>query len=786
MNLRLPSRLGFFSILGAQLALPVIAHAAEDPATLDRVVVTGTREDGRKARTSATPIDVLSAADLAATGQTNLLDALRNVLPSLGTPAVGYDVGALARTFQLRGLSPAHTLVLVNGKRRHASASIYADSDPAQGANAVDLDLIPLAAVERVEVLRDGAAAQYGSDAIAGVVNVILKSDVAGGSLSVLGGGYSRGGGRSAQVDLDHGFALGSGGRLHLSLGWRDHDFSNRSADSGGPQPARVQGDPKNSLLTGAFNLEQPLSGDLAAYAFGSLARREAKAWENPRQPGWFSDAIDALYPNGFTPQETSKETDLGLTGGLKGRIGDGWRWDLGATYGRDQVKLRNVNTINPDLLADTGNKQTDFNVGAFTSSDLTVNLDLRRSVKVDGLVAPLNLALGLESRHETFRIDAGEPGAYYLGGSQAFPGFRPSDGADVRRSDSAAYVDVALRPLSVWELGFAGRVENAQGVGSKAAGKLSSRYDVSAQFGLRGSLSNGFHAPTLAQQHYSATTVTTGYAQIQLPLGSAGAKVLGAPDLKPETSRNLSLGLVAEPVKGLHATLDAYRIDITDRIIQSASLAGPLALAAITANGSSIPPDVSSGNASAAFFTNGVDTRTQGIDLTLDQRMDLGVIGQLKWQLAAGYNKTSLRRVHEAPASLAAAGLTLVDGVQRSNLTSATPHTKVSLAATLRRDAFEIMLRETFYSSTLQVQGYAPGPYYEIRTGAAVITDLDLGWTVNERVKLSLGANNLFNRTPNELPLAVSQSLSYDKYSHVSPYGINGAAWYARVGVLF
>jgi len=288
--------------------------------SLDAVIVTGTREAGRKVRSSATPIDVIRAEDLAATGQTNLLDALKNVLPSLSTPAVGYDVGALARTFQLRGLSPSHTLVLVNGKRRHLSASLYADSDPAQGSNAVDLDLIPLSAVDHVEVLKDGAAAQYGSDAIAGVINIILKKSSEGTNVSVLGGGYFDGGGQTEQVEVDSGFKFAGDGSFHLSASHREHSFSNRSGDSGGAQPARVQGDPKSAVTSMGFNLDKPLGTDFSIYSFRTLAHREAQAYENPRQPGWFSPAVDSLYPNGFTPREKMAEDDYSLTTGFKGK----------------------------------------------------------------------------------------------------------------------------------------------------------------------------------------------------------------------------------------------------------------------------------------------------------------------------------------------------------------------------------------------------------------------------------------------------------------------------------
>jgi iron complex outermembrane receptor protein len=258
---------------------------------------------------------------------------------------------------------------------------------------------------------------------------------------------------------------------------------------------------------------------------------------------------------------------------------------------------------------------------------------------------------------------------------------------------------------------------------------------------------------------------------------------VLGAPDLKPETSRNLSLGLVLQPARDVHASIDVYQIDIDNRIVQSASLSGPLALSAIAANGTTIPADVTSDGTSAAFFTNGVDTRTRGIDLSVDWRSDLGDFGWVKWLLNGGYNRTALRRIHDAPAPLAAAGLSLIDPVQNSNLTTATPHIKVGFSGTWIREAWEATLRETYYGNSSQVQGYPPyTPYFTLDSGRAFLTDVDVGYSFWERYRVNIGANNLFNRYPNKIDPSIYQSLNYDQYSHVSPFGINGGYYYLKV----
>jgi iron complex outermembrane receptor protein len=447
---------------------------------------------------------------------------------------------------------------------------------------------------------------------------------------------------------------------------------------------------------------------------------------------------------------------------------------------------LSNINTVNPDLLNDYSNPQSRFYVGSFTSSEFTTNLDIRRPFSVDGLSSPLIVAFGLEDRYETFKIGAGEPNSYYVGGSQAFPGFQPTAQVDATRNSIAAYLDLSAHITSQWEFGFAGRAEHYDQVGDRLTGKLSSRYDFSPELALRATLSNGFHAPTLAQQYYAATTVTTGFAQIQLPLGSAGANVLGAPNLKPETSTNVSVGLVAEPVKGLHASVDAYQIDIDNRIIESGSISGTLAAQANAANGASIPAGVSSSNVSAAFFTNGVNTRTRGIDISVDDISHLGDLGAIKWVFNGGYNKTTIQRILPAPAAMQAQGLSLVDPVQTSNLTTATPHGKASLAATYLKNNWELTLRETVYGRTSQVQGYAPGPYFTYNTDVAYITDLDVGYNFTDHLKINFGANNLFNIYPTKMPASVYQNLNYDQYSHVSPFGINGGYYYAKASYSF
>ncbi|WP_158602116.1 TonB-dependent receptor plug domain-containing protein [Pararobbsia silviterrae] len=751
---------------------------------LNPVVVTGSRASAQRQRDSATPIQVITAQDLAATGQGNLLDALKTVVPSLTTPAVGYDAGALSRTFQLRGLGPGETLVLVNGKRRHLSATLYADEDPSQGANAVDLDLIPLSLIDHVEVLLGSAAAQYGSDAIAGVVNIVLKKQSEGTTISTTGGGYFDGGGATGQFDLTHGMALGDDGFLTLSAGYRHHSASDRSGASGGPEPAQVQGDPQTNLFTFGYNLEKPLNDDVTLYSFATVADRTVRAYENYRSPSYIAEnlpGLEAIYPNGFSPIEHSHETDYSVTVGVRGTTESHWDWDLSTTYGRDVINLQNLNTANYSLLTDTGSTPTSFDVGGYTSSELTTNLDFKRAFSLPFWSSPVNVAVGFEHRYETFSLNPGDPGSYYESGAVAFPGYLPTDASDAHRNSVAAYTDVSTHILPAWQIDGAIRAEDYQSLGATLDGTVSTRYDFGSAFGIRGSAGTGTHAPTLVQENYSATNVTTGGAMIQIPLNSAGARILGAPSLKDETSRQFSFGFVAEPVAGLHLNVDAYQIDIDNRIVDSGDISGTLAAQAIAANGTIVPADAIA-NTYAQFFTNGANTRTRGIDASLDYKSDFGSYGTVAWNLNANYNRTTIRSVN-TPASLQAAGVALLDAIQVSNLTTATPRIVVSGSGAYTLGPWRVTLRETYYGKSSQTQWATDySGYYADNINPAFITDLDVAFKITKNTTIAIGANNLFNKYPTETnPNARS---NFDLYPHLSPFGINGGYYYARLTV--
>lgn len=771
------------------------APAAETD-SVETVIVTGTRSAGARVRDSAAPITVISADALQETGASNLFDAMTALVPSYNAQSVTGNVGNMIRSVQLRGLSPNHVLVLLNGKRRHITASISADAGPNQYAAAADLDLIPVSAIDHVEVLQDGAAAQYGSDAIAGVFNVILKSSAKGGALSASAGRNADSkinphhdhNGLTRDVQIDHGFKWAAQGFTHLSAQLRDHDFTNQTgADlvtTGGygtplvprspksePYPSKVAGDARTKVADLALNAGHSLAADMDFYSVATAAYREAATWQNWRTPS----KAPLYYPDGFEPQLRTRESDYGLTVGVKGSAGAGWNWDLSSTYGYNDVALNSVDTLNRPLFRDSGSSPSSFYLGQYTISQWTNNADFSKSIDL-GWRAPLNLALGLEHRKESYSIGSGDAASRYDFGPDGFPGYALADAGTHGRSNVAAYVDATIKPTPQWLVSVAGRGEHYSDFGNTFTAKLTSRYDWSPGLAVRGTVSNGFRAPTLQEEFYSSTNVGPTYANVLLPANATAAALAGASQLGAEKSKNISLGLVTNPASRLHATLDVYQITIRDRIIGSGNVSGAGANAAIVAHGSTLDPAIK--DATVSYLANGVDTRTRGIDATADYTSDFGDAGKVRWTASWNMNQNSIISVSRK------GGL---DPAAASQVIDATPHDKLVMAGKYFLDDWNGNLRVSRYGKSKQTttDGDTGGaPYQTNRMNPAWIFDLELGRDLADNWSVSAGAKNMFNHTPNH---AIRQGYSHAYvYPSFSPYGINGAYYYGRVAYRF
>jgi iron complex outermembrane receptor protein len=774
------------------------------------VIVTGTRAAGLKIENSASPVQVVDATSLARTGQPDLLQALAQNLPSLTAQAFGSDMANMTLSARLRGLSPNNTLVLVNGKRRHGTANLAVLGGAYQGGAAADLNYIPVAAIDHIEVLQDGAAAQYGTDAIAGVVNIILKSNYRGGTANINGGGYGDGGGRTGDGAANIGLTPFTDAFLSLTVESKYHGFSDRGGidprvndpatlasmpqlknEPGYPNVNHISGDAQYRQHIVAANFGADLSDSLTLYSFATYGKKKAAAFENYRMP----NRLPSIYPIGFSPQETFREEDYAFTAGIKGKVFGNWHWDLSSTYGKDVAKLGVAHSGNVSLFTDTGATPLEFYAGKFVASQWTNNADLSHEFET-GWATPLTFAIGLEHRRDEYEIGAGDAPSRYKEGSQSFPGFSLTDAGSHSRSNKAAYANLAGQPVAGWTVDLAGRFEHFSDFGNARVGKLTSRYDFSPAVGLRATYSNGFRAPTLAEEYYSATNVSPRSAFVQLAPNSPGARLVGVNGLRPEASTNVSAGLVLNPAANLAITLDAYQITIRDRIVGSGSLYGsggavnsPAVTAAILANGNVLDPTVV--QTGINIFSNAVNTRSRGLEFVTTLNSSYGANGKVDWSLAANYNKVQVIKINQAPAQLQPQ--TLLDATAISDLETASPRVRVNLGALWKIGNWTINAREAFYGKSSELQSSDGATYYETEVKPTAITDLELSYQFNKAWTVSVGANNLFNQYPDHIngKLLAEQRANLDNaavsvYPAFSPFGINGGYYYARLGVRF
>ena len=760
--------------------------ASKSAAELESVIVTGTRSVGTKATASISPIAIVTADDLASTGQRNVIDALIRLEPSFNALARGGDFVNIVRSASLRGLGPNQTLVLVNGKRRHTTAYI-ATAGVTAGSAAVDLDQIPVSAIERIEVLKDGASAQYGSDAIAGVINIILKTSDSEGTIDLSAGRYHKsainpyglGNGQTLTAALSKGFALPGKGFLNLSGEWRDKKHTNQTGPelrttTVDPFSSKISGDPAYTLGALAFNAGLPLTDAVQGYAFGTYSTRKADSYQNFRLPTRFPIAA-TLYPQGFGPSETSDEKNNSLAAGVKGAFAGNGRWDFSIKSGGDTIDLGLEQTVNIDLLTDTGSSPVAVYIGRFANRQTTTNLDFSKPLDV-GLAGPLDLAGGAELRQETYKVTAGEPASYYKGGTQAFVGLTPYDAGSHDRKVSGLYVDATLRPATGVQLGAAVRTEHYSDFGNTSTGKLSARWDLSKTYALRSTVSTGYRAPNLAEQYYSATNVSPTTTSVQLPANSPAAQLAGAQPLKPEKSDNLSVGFVATPAPGLRFSADAYRISIKDRIVLASGIKGAGADAAIAAQGITI--QTAPGTGSVAYFANGIDTRTSGLDLVGQIGTDFDSAGYVKWTLAGNFKNVGIARA-----------LPVFTPSVLSTLTDPSPKSKLIGSADWTQGPWSGTLRVTRYGAASLVSPdgrTGTAPYYRSEIDPAFIVDAELGYELPGGVKLTTGANNLFNKYPNQVVLETILPTGAGKLPGWSPYGYNGAFYYVNLSAKF
>jgi len=799
----------------AQEAAPAAA-----PTVADDIVVTGSRGQTRTVTTSPTPIDVISGEQIAQMGGSmQLRDVLTQLVPSFQSQQVGSSSwNSVSRPAGLRGLSGVHVLVLVNGKRRHNSALIDLNSgSTSPGSNPVDLDQIPTSAIARIEVLRDGAAAQYGSDAIAGVINIILKNNAEGGSASVEAGqrykdSVNGSDGETFSAQISKGFKLGENGSLVLSAEGKHQQQTVRNSDSTAKIYPSVNGadDPREAtankrLYQGGLpqlksvalaQNSQIDAGDLTFYSNATFSYREAKVGQAGRTPRTTSD-IAAIYPDGFTPYYTMKETDWQATAGMKGQA-QGWDLDLSTSYGRDYVRSGAENTLNASLGTASPTK---FDTFSSAFDQWTTNFDATQGFEVFG-GRHLQVSFGAEMRYESYvtkSLDAaayanggyvfpagsgtglvGQPGAI---GAQGATVVTPEDEANAKRMSGAGYIDLALDVTDRLLVTGAGRFETYDdSSGSVWSGKLSALWKATDWLNFRGAFSNGFRAPSLSQQAYAQTAtqvslVNGSYQLIEskiLQTGSGIAQALGGQELKPEKSRNYSFGVTLNPLAGFTLTVDAYQINIDNRITLTGLLSSAGVRQILVNNGFS-------GDQYVRFFANAIDTRTRGIDAVAAYGFSAGDIGRFRATAAFNYNKTKITNIAENPAELANLNLTLFDRQTQGYFTVFTPRDKLILGLEWSKGPVSLRAKETRYGSWKLLANQAAN---DQSYGAKWITDLEAGLQATDTLKISVGAYNLFNTYPTKN--SVISTIGSSPYGSNSPFGAYGGYYYARLGLDF
>ncbi|MDR6789998.1 iron complex outermembrane receptor protein [Sphingomonas sp. BE138] len=771
--------------------------AAEAPAD-NEVVVTGTRAPGRSRLDTVSPVDVLTGDALRAQGTTELADALSTVAPSIDFPRQAAVDGTDAiRPATLRGLSPDQTLVLVNGTRAHASALLNINGSIGRGSAAVDLNTIPTVALDRVEVLREGASAQYGSDAIAGVINLRLREERSGGGANVTFGTYatkydaarisrSVRDGETVTFAGWKGFGLGSDGFLTVSGEYVARQPTNRAdIDPRGSAP-RIRarfGDPELEQGTVYVNAAVPLGdGDWTAYANGGFQQRDAESAAFPRLAGignTNADEVSGLYPDGFLPLIGTRSKDYTATGGVRGTLG-AWNADLTVSYGRNTIDFATRDSANTTY----GNASLrNFDSGSLSYDQLVAGLDLAREYTLGAAV--INVAAGAEYRREGFEIGAGQPESYnrapgaraaLQSGAQGFVGFQPANEVDVHRSNGSLYLDVEARLWDRLTLGAAARGESYSDFGETATAKLSARYDVAPWLAFRGSVSTGFRAPSLQQQYYTSTqTQVIGNLPPQetglYPVSSGIAQALGALPLDPEKSRNYSVGTVVR-FGGFSLTVDGYHIRIRDQIALSENI---LASASQQVGALLAPFNVQA----ARFFINGIQTTTKGLDIVAAYTLRSESLGNFNLSAAANLNDISVDRVPTSTAALNPAP-SLFGRNRVLTIEQGTPRTKIVGAVDWRRDALGATIRAVHYGNVLQPGTVVANDYY---VGRKTLIDLEGRYRFTDNVTLALGAENLFDVYPDRTPGTLNNN-GVTAFPYYSPFGFNGRQVYGRLNL--
>jgi iron complex outermembrane receptor protein len=765
-------------------------------------ITVGSRAIGAESE-KAVPVDVIQQEQIMSSPSTETSQVIAKIAPSFNFPRPTITDGTdTVRPATLRGLGPDQLLVMVNSKRRHASALVNANNSVGRGSSGVDLNAIPVTAIENIEILRDGASAQYGSDAIAGVINLVLKSNPQPLTVQAKVGATTHADGEVLDLSLSGGWNLGRGA-IFATGEYRNRYETNRAApdprdqiragDAGNnavPMPNHHWGDSYSRDIMAFANLNLPLNeeGKHILYAFGGFSNRHGS------HGGFYRRALQAqnipsIYPLGFLPLIEPRVLDRSLTGGVRGEVAT-WFYDASIGYGMNDFEFYVSDSLNTSL--GPVNNQTSFYAGTLGDELLTLNADFSKEFEV-GLAGPLNVATGVEYRDEGYRIEAGELNSYVDGlqpdqfgnrapaGAQVFPGFRPSNEIDTSRDSKAIYVDLEGDLLKQLRVGVAARYENFSDFGSTTNWKLTGRYSPMTQLIFRAAASTGFRAPSLNQSYFSAVSTnflrdpaTGQLAPFEVgtyPVSSDIARALGATPLRPEESQNLSFGVVVQPLPNLEITADYFNIEIEDRVVFSGNFTGARVLPLIQPFGAT----------GARFFTNAIDTETKGFDVVVNYQHGLGRFGRLDASAAYSKNETEIVGEVATPAILAGLSEVLFDRIERRRVECGQPEDNVRLMQTWTLGQLTTTLRQSRYG---EFCSFTLLPQDDQTYGATWVDDIDVAYKWG-RYNVSVGVENMFDAFPDKnIPTSPQGNFGIFTYPSQSPFGMNGRFVYARLGV--
>ncbi|GAA0204849.1 TonB-dependent receptor [Kangiella japonica] len=808
------------------------------------IIVTGTRVSGRTIEDTAVPVDLITSDIIEESGASEVGELLQKLAPSFNFSRTTVSDGTdIIRPATLRGLGPDQVLILVNGKRRHSQAWVNIQQTIGRGSAGTDINSIPVSAIEHIEVLRDGAAAQYGSDAIAGVINIILKGGSAGTTLSGKWGQTKEGDGTVKQVSANSTIELGDTGFLNLTAEFRDRGATNRAGISNRKDRVIMRlGDSSAENKYLFFNGEAGI-----AYFFGGVSSRSGQSGGFYRFEDRADRNVPQVYPDGFLPLQNTSVDDTSLAFGIRDFIGESWEYDLSAVYGKNEYGFIASNSLNAsiaaqyvannpgatdaEIAANAGPTRADS--GGIEFQQLTYNFDL--SSPLDwGLHDDVYFSTGIEYREEDYGINAGELVSYSCGytgntnnpfpsvidpnvaaacGMQGFPGYSPeiSAASQRERDNYAFYIDMESNLSDNFLLGIAARYEDFSDAGDATTGKLSARWDLTETFGLRGAVSTGFRAPSLAQRAF--TTVFTDVDGTELsqtyhaPEGSEFAAAYGVSKLEHESSDNISLGAVYSPGNGLSISLDAYQIDIEDRIVLGGGLNGQNA----DANGTPVvnQPALDYLNANGynkgQFFSNAIDTETFGADFVLTYDWGTESWGDYTFTWLSHYNRTEVKEINAPEGVLPE---TLFSKAQVDNIETGQPRQRLMLGLDWALNNWSSSLKVNRYGKvktsffTCQglgiptsnpdvcngVLGIDPSP--SVRSSAKWLADLEVRYDFDNGVRLTVGGNNITDEYPDKLPdnavhRFISDAPEFGNYIYPwesTPFGINGAFYYVKL----